>query len=197
LRQIVVYITKTTQIARFTSPFNPPEDLAMRPSRFPLFLTLCALSFSVEQVHANGCLVVPMTSTQYVLRNTDSSHGGLLRRLCGRCPNNQATGPQWVAQTVTQYAIVRNNAKPCYRTGYYCDDKGHCWLPHPTGGCFATCFLDTPCNCCHHTARHLRSGSGEAMFWQSQISQGCEHYYIQDPGHLGRLLHQKHFQRAN
>src|SRR5947209_4777056 len=115
--------------------------MAMRPSRFLLLLTLYALTFSPERVLAHTVLVVPMTSTQYVLKDTNSGQVGLLRRLCGRCPNNQETSPRYVAQTVTQYAIVRNLAKPCQNTGYYCDANGNWYLRHPTGDCFPTCFV--------------------------------------------------------
>ena len=170
------------------------KDTVMRPTRYIVALMLGSAALSSQRVHANGVLVVPMTRTQYVLRDTGPSHGGLWNRLCGRPA--QATAPQYVAAPVVEYAIVRDPTKPCYQPLYYYDEQGNLYPTHGGGDCFPSCFVDQRCHCCHHSARHLRPGGCEANYWQAQIDQGYEHLNIQDPGALAYLYRRKFFQRA-
>jgi hypothetical protein len=173
----------------------------MRPKRYFIASMLCAAVLSSERVYANGTIVVPITTTRNVQKDSGPSFGGFLHRLCGR--GAETSGPRFVTATVVQYAIVPDPEKPCNHPAFCRDAQGNCWPCHPGWTCFPTCFVYTPCKCCHHGARYLKPGSSEANSWQAQIliwqSQGRTDWFvrIQDPGPLAHLLHRKHFDRVN
>jgi hypothetical protein len=170
----------------------------MRPKRYLIASLLCLAAMSSGRVYGNGAIVVPLTRNEYVLKDSGHSLGGLWSRLCGRPA--ETPGQHYVATTVVRYAIVANPRKPCFMPGFTCDEYGNCYPIHPGGRCFSSCFVDQPCHCCHHTARHLKPGSDEANCWQSlienQLTQDCDYVYIQDPGPFARFYHRKHFDRA-
>ena len=173
----------------------------MKPNRYLIAFMLCAAVLMSHSVYANGVLVVPRTTTQYVEKNA-VSHGGFLRRLCGH--PTESCGPRMVATTVTSHAIVADPIKRCTHPGYCCcDAQGHCYPVHSTWRCFPGCFVATPCHCCHHVARYLKPGSTEAKQWENQINiwesqnmQNICYVTIQDPGHFAHWLRRKHFDKG-
>jgi hypothetical protein len=179
--------------------------------RFVLVFSLCAIALPTPEAAANGTIVATVTTgPRYEWRPVQPQGAGLLSRLRG---NVQAASPTlYQAELVTerQKVIVADPTRPCtvgvpnpvptvFGTVLLGVAPSQCVSCAPSGHCFPSCFISTPCTCCKHRARYALPWSKWAKHAQAVTTNGIEgqdYVRITDPGFLAPLFHKTQFQQA-